>query len=187
MLNKPLSKATLIFLVFLTITLTAGCQDFFKRTTLLISGSYETPTPYLTPFANGTPLSLVTPYPQGTPIFDGEICLTVAGNQYLLDAELLFYTFRGLFSKANEVPREDLPPIIDEMREIHAEFRDLDPPSECEILVELDYAYEAVIDQTLRGFIAFRNLEPDEVYIHYYLNEALFYNERVEELLDRIY
>jgi hypothetical protein len=187
MLHKPLLKATLLTLIFLTITLTAGCQDFFKRTTLLISGSYETPTPYLTPVANGTPALLVTPYPQRTPIFDGEICLTSAGNQYLLDAGLLYYTFKGLRSEANEVSREDLPPIIDEMREIHADFRALVPPSECEIIAELDLAYEAEVDQSIRGFVAFRNLEPEEVWINYYLNEALFYNQRVEELLARIY
>lgn len=187
MLNKPLSKVTLLFLTFLTITLTAGCQDFFKRTTLLISGSYETPTPYLTPFANGTPAFLVTPYPQGTPILDAEKCLTLAGNEYLLDAGVLYYDFKGLRKEANEVSREDLPPIIDEMREIHSEFRALNPPSDCEILAELDLAYEAEVDQSIRGFAAFRNLEPEEVWINYYLNEALFYNDRIQEILDRIY
>lgn len=174
-------------MVFLTFILTTGCQHFFKRSALLTSGSYETPTPYLTPIANGTPAIRFTPYPRGAPVFDAGICRTVAGNQYLFRAGRLYYIFKVFRSTANEVSREDLPSLIDEMRGIHEDFRDLDPPSDCEILVELDFAYEAEIDQTLRGYIAFHNLEPEEIWLNYYFNEALFYNERVEELLDRIY
>lgn len=187
MLSKPLSKVTWLIAILLTFTLTTGCQYLFKRSTLSISGSYKTPTSYLTPIANGTPAIQVTPYPRGTPVFDGGICRTVAGNQYLLRAGRLYYIFRVFHSTAEGVSREDLPSLIEEMRGIHAEFRDLDPPSDCEILVELDFAYEAEIDQTLRGYIAFHNLEPEDIWLNYYLNEALFYSKRIEELLERIY
>ena len=185
MKNKPLN-VLLSGLFLLILLLNAGCADFFRGTTRIIAGTYDTPTPYITPATGGLPHNIVTPFPQGTPVFDTEKCLTVAGNDYLLNAEILYYTFKGLHKKANETSREDLPPIIDEIREIHEELQGLDPPSDCEMFLALDYAYKAEIDQTIRGFVAYRNLEDDEVWLDFF-NEGMFFNAVVSELLDRIF
>ncbi len=181
------SKITLLILASLMILLNTGCQTLGKRAAMLIYGEYSTPIPYITPVAQGTPHFLVTPYPEGTPVYDVDLCYTEQGSLYEIDAASLYYSFQGLLKKAGDASRQELTPIIDEMRTIHEQFRALEPPPECELLVELDYAYEAEIDQTLRAFIAFRNGEPEEIWQGYYFNEALFYDARVKELLRQIH
>jgi hypothetical protein len=186
MMKTHFFKPVFLMLALLILMVSPGCMDLFRGTTRLIEGTFDTPTPYITLMAHGTPHLHVTPYPQGTPVFDSEKCVTNEGQEYLFDAALIYYSFKELRRKANEAAREDLPPIIDEMRDVHGEFRILNPPSDCETLVELDYAYEAEVDQTIRAYVAFRNLELEDVWQDYF-NEALFYNLRIQEFLNQSY
>jgi len=183
-LNKLL-RIGLLVLALLAILSSAGCKEAAKRFTLLLHGTYEVPTPYITPVARGTPAAFITPFPHETPVFDKEKCATMVGEAYFTEAQALYQMFRTLKGPASKASREDLPPIIDEMREIHGKFQALKPPPECEVFVVLGTHIEAEMDQTIRAFIAFRNLEPEEAVMEY-LNEALLHSRKVEELLEQV-
>jgi len=146
MVQNKLLRMSLLVLALLAILSGAGCKGITKRFTLLLHGTYEVPTPYITPF------------PHETPVFDKEKCATMTGRAYFTKAQALYQMFRALKGAAGKAKRKDLPPIIDEMREIHGKFHALKPPPECEIFVVLDTHIEAEMDQTIRAFIAFRNL-----------------------------
>lgn len=186
MVQNKLLRMGLLVLALLIILSGAGCKEAANRFTLLLHGTYEVPpTPYITPVARGTPASLITPFPHETPVFDEEKCATMDGEAYFTEAQAQYQVFRTLKGPASQASREDLPSIIDEMREIHGKFQALKPPMECEIFVVIDTHMEAEVDQTIRAFIAFHNLEPEETVMEY-LNEALLHSRKVEELLAQV-
>jgi len=174
--------------VLVLVCAVSGCVELGRRVSKLLSPGIDTPTPYITPALQGTDLIDATPYPQGTPVYDKEACqMDGSGYEYLLDAASIYYPFdHGLRKQAGNADHNELPPIIEEMQAIHAEFLKLDPPLECEIMVALDMAYEAELDQTIRGFIAFHNAEEFDVWTGFLL-EATFQQRQVKALLDRIY
>ena len=173
MAQNKLLKMALIVLAFLGMLSIAGCEEFNRRTFQFLHGTYEVPTPYITPVAHGTP------------VFNKDRCFTLAGDAYLIKLQVQYRLFEVLRGIAIEADREDMPPIIDEMREIHGKIRALEPPSDCEILVVLRYHIEAEIDQTIRALVVFRNVEPEETMMDYF-NEALFHKTVVQELFKRI-
>ena len=185
MAQNKLRKITLLVLVFLGMLSIAGCEELNRRSFQLIHGTYEVPTPYITPVAHGTSNLLLTPFPHGTPVFNKDHCFTLAGDAYLIELQVRYRLFEVLRGTTGEADREDMPPIIDEMREIHGKIRALEPPSDCEILAVLRYHIEAEIDQTIRALAVFRNVEPDETMMDYF-NEALFHTKVVQELFKRI-
>ncbi len=184
-------RPLLLFLccaALLWVSLAAGCMDLGRRTAKLLISGMDTPTPYYTPALQGTPSWAATPFPQGTPVYDQDLCqMDGEGYKYLLDIAVAYYPFdHGLRKEASESDHDELPPVIDEMKAIHSELGTLNPPPECEIMVVLDQAYEAEVDQTIRAFVAFYNAEPEEVWMDF-LTEATFYNAQVKSLLNRIY
>lgn len=185
MAQNKLLKIALLVLVFLGMLSIAGCEEFNRRTFQLIHGTYEVPTPYITPVSHGTSNLLITPFPHGTPVFNKDRCFTLAGDTYLIELQVRYRLFEVLRGTTGEADREDMPPIIDEMREIHGKIRALEPPSDCEILVVLRYHIEAEIDQTIRALVVFRNVEPEETMMDYF-KEALFHKTVVQELFKQI-
>ena len=184
-MQNKLLKTGLLVLAVLVILSGAGCE-LTKRFTLLLHGTYEVPTPYITPVARGSPAgAIIRPFPHETPVFEEKECTTTAGKTYFTEAQALYQRFRTLRAQANKASREDLPPIIDEMREIHGQSQALKPPADCEIFVVLATHIEAEMDQTIRAFIAFRNLEPEETWKGY-LNEMLLHCKKIEELLEQV-
>lgn len=184
MVQNKLLRTCLVVLALLGILSGTGCEAT-KRFTLFLHGTYEVPTPYITPVARGTPAALITPFAHETPVFDKEECATIGGETYFTKAQAFYQLFRALKGPASKASREDLPPIIDEMREIHGKFQALKQPAGCEMFVVLHTHIEAEMDQTVRAFIAFRNLEPQETMMEY-LNEALLHSRKVEELLEQV-
>jgi hypothetical protein len=180
-----LHKISVPVLVFLASVSMAGCEEFNRFSVHLIEGTYEVPTPYITPVAGGSNYLTVTPFPEGTPILDKERCFTMEGDDYLIKSQVTYHLFKLLRGTTGEAKRKDIPAIVDEMRSLHSEIQALEPPEDCEILIEYGYHIEAEIDQTIRALIAFRNVEPDEVMLDYF-NEALFHQKVVQELFDRM-
>ena len=172
----------------LLICLAVGCIDLGRRTTKLLISGMDTPTPYITPALQGTPSLKATQFPQGTPVYDQDLCqMDGEGYKYLLDIAVAYYPFNhGMRKEASEADHDELPPLIDKMRAVHTKLRSINPPPECEIMLSLDYAYEAEVDQTIRTFVAFYNAEPEDTWMGF-LAEATFYNAQVKTLLDRIY
>jgi hypothetical protein len=175
----------MLVLVFLTLISMAGCEEFNRFSVHLIEGTYEVPTPYITPVARGDNYLIVTPFPEGTPTLDKERCFTMEGDDYLIKTQVTYHLFKVLRGTTGEAKRKGIPDIVDEMRNLHSEIQALEPPEDCEILIEYGYHIEAEIDQTIRALIAFRNVEPEEVMMDYF-NEAFFHQKVVQELLDRM-
>lgn len=184
-MQKKMLKVALLVLVFLALISMASCEEVNRFSVHLIEGTYEVPTPYITPVARGSNYLTVTPFPEGTPMFDRERCLTMEGDDYLLESRMTYQLFKVLRGTTGEAKRKEIPAIVDEMRKLHSEIQALEPPEDCEILIEYGYHIEAEIDQTIRALIAFRNVEPDDVIMDYF-NEAFFHQKVVQELLDRI-
>ena len=184
MAQNKLLKMALLVLAFLGMLSIAGCEEYGRRSFQLIQGTYEVPTPYITPVAQGTSHLLITPFPHGTPVFNKDRCF-ILGDAYLIELQVQYRLFEVLRGTIGEKDREDMPPIIDEMREIHGKIRSFELPSDCEILDVLRYHIEAEIDQTLRALVVFRNLEPDETMMDYF-NEALFHKTVIQELFMRV-
>ncbi|MCJ7569693.1 MAG: hypothetical protein MUO58_19465 [Anaerolineales bacterium] len=185
MAQNKILKMALHVLVFLGMLSIAGCEEYGRRAFQLIQGTYEVPTPYITPVAHGTSHLLITPFPHGTPVFNKDRCFILGGDTYLVELHIQYRLFEVLRGTTGEKDREDLPPIIDEMSEIHGKIRALEPPSDCEILDVLRYHIEAEIDQTIRALVVFRNLEPEETMMDYF-NEALFHKTVIQELFTRV-
>jgi len=186
MVQDKLTRIAFLVLALFVLGSTVGCEGAARQFTLLLHGDYQVPTPYITPAARGTPHLLMTPFPQGVPPFDQEKCSTPAGDAYLREAQVLYRQFGLLRSTVGKTKRQDLPPTIDEMREIHGHFRSLELPGSCEILAALDYHMQAEVDQTIRALVAFRNLESKEVMTDYF-NEASFHQAAVQHLVKGIH
>jgi hypothetical protein len=182
MAKKQRYRISGLLMIFLFMILTAGCEALGKSAALLISGTYEVPTPYVTPLAQGTAYISFTPYPQGSPVFDKESCTSVEGYSFRLDLQIQYDSFRELRGTTGETSRQDLPPVIDEMRKLHDDVRAMEPPAACEIYADLQYHVGAEIDQTIRAFVSFRNGEPNEVMMDYF-NEAFAHEAVVEKIL----
>lgn len=185
MLRNRVVRIGLPVLALMAGLLATGCTDLSKRFTLLMHGTYEVPTPYITPVARGAPAAFITPFAHETPAFLRETCATIAGKTHFTKAQAFYQVFGVLKGSAAKASREDLPPIIDEMRQVHGKFEALEAPAKCEIFVVIDTHIEAEMDQTIRAYVAFRNLEPQDTVMDY-LNEALLHSKKVQELLGQV-
>lgn len=167
-------KIYLTCIIFLSLML-SGCDDAITNVGKLFVKEIPTPTPYLTPL------------PSQTYIYEAYVCGSSEGSTYLFEAELAYYPFdTKLRKQVSEAKRQDILPLLDEIRDVHSELVELEAPVDCPILIELDYALESETSTAISAFTAFYNGEKEEVWMGL-LKTMLEYNKQVESLLDQIY